>query len=70
MQWYQDLLDKKAFVHDLTDAQLAKLKHCWLDDKNNAHPKFGIFCDGMDERRRREVERATKPKPIDKGFFK
>jgi hypothetical protein len=69
MDFYQVLLDHKITVRDLTDAQLEKLSHCWLDDKNNVLPVFDIFCNAQDERRRREVERAWKPKPIDRGFF-
>ena len=58
-------------IREVPDPDLAKLRHCWLDKNLKCMPTFGVFCDGIDERRRRDIERASKPmKPFRKDFFK
>jgi hypothetical protein len=59
-----------ADIREITDKELESLCHCWLDDKLCLLPKFTVFCSALDERRRREVERASKPmRDFDRNFF-
>ena len=69
MKRYQELLDGKLTMQDLTDKELKELRRSWGTKDGHLLPATEYWEAVPAEQRRREIERATKPKPIIKDFF-
>lgn len=68
--FYQDLLSGSIELKDLTDEQVKKLSKSWEED-GRLHPTAGVWDASRKELRRREIVRASKPKPkkFNREFF-
>jgi hypothetical protein len=69
MKRYQELADGEITLQDLTDTELKELRKSWPDEAGNLLPRSDFWASVPAEQRRREIERASKPKPIDRGFY-
>ena len=69
MDFYQQLLDNDITLQDLTDKQLVTLIGSWENEDGVLQPTSTIWDAAGKEQRQREIDRAWKPKPIDKGFY-
>lgn len=69
MQFYLDLIAGDKTLQDLSDEQLQTLVKQWMDGEYVLHPTGPIWDAAGKEQRQREIDRAWKPKPIDRGFY-
>ncbi|HDZ86389.1 hypothetical protein LCGC14_0619300 [marine sediment metagenome] len=67
---YAKYLRDEVKVEDMSFDELKGLKVLWLDEKMKSVPIPKHWDEFYNELRRREVQSATKRKPLDREFFK
>lgn len=67
---YDKYLRGDVLLEDMFSAELKALKVLWVDEKMKSVPTPKHWDEFDNELRRREIQGATKPLPIDHDFYK